>query len=93
MPWYRAIDDSTATRDHFEATWHAHGGPTDAALFGIRDPRHMKFEYYFSPEAALLDPDLVRRVAHPCDAPDISGRGLFLLVGDQLSAGKYYVQV
>jgi len=87
MPWYRAIDNDTAIHEHSYAIWHAHGSPMDAALFGIHDVRHMKYEYYFNPEAALLDPHFVQRVARPCDAPDIRGRGLVLLVGDQRKAG------
>jgi len=87
MSWYRAIENDTAIGKHFEAIWHAHGRPTDAALFGIHDVRHMKFEYYFNPEAAVLDSHFVQRVARPCDAPDIQGRGLVLVVGDQRKAG------
>jgi hypothetical protein len=86
MSWYKAIADNTAIGDHFESLWFAKGSPKDAALFGIRDVRHMHYEYYFNPEAALLDPDFVRKVAIPCDTPDIHERGLILLVGDHYKA-------
>jgi hypothetical protein len=87
MPWYRTIVDDTAIADHFYSVWLAKGSPKDAALFGIKDARHMKYEYYFNPEAALLDLDFVQRVARQCDTPDIRGRGLVLVVGHQNKLG------
>jgi hypothetical protein len=81
MPWFRAIHGDTSIADLFLSIWRASGGPQNALLFGIRDPRHMQYEYYFNPEAALLDPEFVRNVATQCDPPNIQERGLILVVG------------
>jgi hypothetical protein len=86
MPWYRAINNNLGLKDEFEKIWVANGGPKDAVLFGICDPRHGKFEFYFNPGAAQIAGKLVTRYAQECPRPDIQARGLFLLVGDQMKA-------
>jgi len=86
MPWYRAIGPTTSIADYFESVWLAKGSPKDAALFGIRDVRHMQYEYYFNPQAASLDRDFISKYTQECPRPDISGRGLVLVVGDQNNA-------
>lgn len=86
MPWYRAIHSTTAIRDQFEEIWLANGSPPNVKLFGIYNPLHMQYEYYFNPESVQFAPDFVCKVALPCDTPDIQEHGLIPLVGNHYKA-------
>jgi hypothetical protein len=84
--WFKAVRPDWIIQDAFEAVWFQNGGPVRAALFGKWNPRESTNEFYFTPEAAQLDPALLARFgATPCERPDLSQPSLlgpFLLVGE-----------
>jgi hypothetical protein len=78
--WYESSLLTEELQEQFTARWMLAGGPKDAAVFAVYDPKAKRMVCYINPAMATLFPDLVEAAASvPCEPQS----GLPLLIGDQ----------
>jgi hypothetical protein len=81
--WYEVTTKDTSVGERFGPIWMAHGGPKDAAVFGVHDFKAKTTHFYFNPGAARIGLDFI--LDHGgvvCPQPH-NWRSLQLVVGDQ----------
>lgn len=83
--WYKTTRSDWRIQDEFSEIWLLNGGPPEAGLFAVRNQQSRATDFYLTPKAAILFPDLVAKYgAVECERPDIVT--LAFLEGDQSTA-------
>lgn len=83
--WHKTTRSDWRIQDEFSQAWLLSGGPQGAGLFAVRNRSTRATDFYLTPAAAELFPDLVAKYgATECERPDTST--LAFLEGDQSTA-------
>jgi hypothetical protein len=80
--WHKVTRSDWRIQDDFSQVWLFSGGPKSAALFALRNQQARTTDFYLTPTAVALFPDLLEKYGTiECKPPNTSS--LAFLEGDQ----------